>query len=30
MFAEPIAARVGEVSERNGFVYADVLSSAEW
>ena len=30
MFAEPIAAQVGEISESNGFVYADVLSSAEW
>lgn len=28
MFSAPIAARVGEVSERAGFAYADVLSSA--
>jgi uncharacterized protein (TIGR00290 family) len=30
MFSAPIAARVGERSERDGFVYADVLSSAQW
>jgi uncharacterized protein (TIGR00290 family) len=29
MFTGPIATRVGEVSERDGFAYADVLSSAE-
>jgi len=28
MLHAPIAARVGEISERDGFVYADVLSSA--
>lgn len=28
MFRTPIATRVGEVAERDGFVYADVLSSA--
>jgi uncharacterized protein (TIGR00290 family) len=30
MFRAPLATRVGEVSERDGFVYADVLSSPGW
>jgi len=30
MFSAPIACRAGAVYERDGFAYADVLSSAEW
>ena len=30
MFDAPIAARPGPLTERDGFAYADVLSSAEW
>jgi diphthamide synthase (EF-2-diphthine--ammonia ligase) len=30
MFSGPIPTRLGGVSERDGFAYANVLSSAEW